>query len=315
MKAYTLSGETIQEIDFAHSDFINDNNYFIIINPSDIEQVVSKFNLVECITDNCLERRQHTGIEAFKDHYCIKLDIPQINEGRVVVQQLDMYFGKNFLICLANEEINLILNVEKEVEHNASVAFKGIINPVNKLLYMILDRLVLKGLGVIAELERKIEAQEERVLKVGRRNMVNELIFLRRQVFKIRRYLNPLTYIGDMLLLNELEIIDYTMIKYFSNIDIKFSQLNNDASELCHLISNLREAYESEISNQLNEIMKVFTIISTIFLPLTLVSGIYGMNFENMPELRLKYGYFLVLGLMVFIVGGLILIFRKKKWL
>ena len=315
MKAYTISEEIIQEINFENSNYKNDNNYFLIANTSDLEQITSKFNLGECITDKCLERRQHTGIEAFKDHYSIKLDIPQIIEGRVAVKQLEMYFGKNYLICQANEEINLISKVEEEIKHNDSVAFKGVLNPINKLLYMVLDRLVLKSLGVIAELERKIEAQEERVLKVGRRNMVNELIFLRRQVFKIRRYLNPLTYIGDMLLLNELEIIDYSMIKYFSNIDIKFSQLNNDANELCHLISNLREAYESEIANQLNEIMKVFTIISTIFLPLTLVSGIYGMNFENIPELKLKYGYFLVLGLMVGIVGGLILIFRKKKWL
>lgn len=316
MRAYLLSGKDVQEIDFTHSDFTDDNDYFLIINSSEVEQIASKINLEECISiNNCLEKRQHVGIETFKEYYYIKLNVPGIIEGRVIIKQLDIYFGKNFLMCMANEEIDLILKVEQDIRRNASVAFKNIPNPISKILYMIFDGMVIKSLGVIADLERKIEAQEEKILKIGRKNMINDLLFLRRQVLKIRRYLNPLTYISDMLLLNELKIINVPMVKYIRNINIKFAQLNNDVNELYHSISNLREAYESEISNQLNEIMKVFTIISTIFLPLTLVVGIYGMNFENMPELKFKYGYFLVLGLMACVAGALMLVFKKKKWL
>lgn len=315
MKSYVISDETIKKISIGDEKIQSSLHYFLIVNASDIEQISPKFNLTECNTSECLERRHYTGIETHKQNYFIGLNIPKINEGRISSQQIDVFFGKNFIIISLNEEVELINKIEDEIINKPDITFKGVSNPANKILYTLFDRLVLRSLWVVSELERKIEAQEERVLKIGRRNMVNELIALRRQVFKVRRYLSPLTYISDMLLLNELGIIDDHMIKYFSNIGIKFSQLNRDISSIHQSITSLREAYESEISNQLNEIMKVFTIISTIFLPLNLVTGIYGMNFTYMPELNTKFGYFVVLGFMACLASVLIVVFRRKKWL
>ena len=315
MRAYIISEEQLEQIDIKKTN-INDNGYYFIINNiNEFEQISAKFNLAECTAGECLERRHQTGIEVYKHYYLISLNIPIIKEGRVQAQQLDIYFGNNFVICSSHDEVKIIDRLLEELLKKQDAVFKGIYNPTNKLLYMLLDRLVLKSLGVISELERKVETQEERVLKISRRNMVNELITLRRQIFKIRSYISSLTYISDMLLLNELEIIHPQIIKYFNNIGIKFTQLNSGINGLYHSITSLREAYEAEISNQLNEIMKVFTIISTIFLPLNLVTGIYGMNFQNIPELNYKFGYFVVLGFMACLAGVLIILFRRKRWL
>lgn len=315
MKSYVISGGAVREADILNTEIDNNSYYFLELNPDELPAISTKFGLQDCLVGECLERRHQTGIETYKDYYFIVLSIPKISNGYVSAQQLDIYFGRNFIILTSNEEVDISKRIQEKVTKKPDVLFKGVTNPTNKLLYMVFDMLVIKSLGVVNEMERKIESQEERVLKVGRRNMVNELITLRRQVFKVRRQLNHLTYISDMILLNELEIIDDRMVKYFSNIDIKFSQLNNDISGLHHMIASLREAYESEISNQLNEIMKVFTIISTIFLPLNLVTGIYGMNFDYIPELKFKYGYFIVLGFMVLVAGLLIRLFQKKRWL
>ena len=315
MKSYIISGEDIREVDILETEIQKDKHYLLIINASDLQDISAKFNLQECISSDCLERRHQTGIEVYSHYYFIGINVPKMSSGRVSTEQLDIYFGSNFIILSSTEEIELIGRIEQEVLKKTNITFRGIQNPTNKLLYMLFDILVLKSLGVVNELERKIEAQEERVLKVGRRNMVNEIITLRRQVFKVRRYLNPLTYISDMLLLNELGIINNYMVKYFSNIGIKFSQLDSDITGLHQSMASLREAYEAEISNQLNEIMKIFTIISTIFLPLSLITGIYGMNFSFMPELNFKYGYFIILGFMVLVAGLLIRLFQKKKWL
>ena len=312
MRAYIISDEQLNKIDIKKTKINNDDYYFIITNIDDIEELSTKFNLFECTEGECLERRHQTGIEVYRHYYFISLNIPKISEGRVQAQQLDIYFGNNFVICSSHDEVKIIDKLEEELLKKQDAVFKGIPNATNKLLYMLFDRLVLKSLGVINELERKVETQEERVLKIGRRNMVNELITLRRQIFKIRSYISSLTYISDMLLLNELEIIHPHTIKYFNNIGIKFSQLNSGISGLYHSITSLREAYEAEISNQLNEIMKVFTIISTIFLPLNLVTGIYGMNFQYIPELNFKYGYFVILGFMACVAGVLIILFRRK---
>ena len=105
------------------------------------------------------------------------------------------------------------------------------------------------------------------------------------------------------------------MMKYFKNTEIKFVQLNNDINNLYQSLANLREAYEAEISNQLNEIMKLFTIISTIFLPLNLITGIYGMNFLHIPGLTFKFGFFVLLAFMIFLSSIMLMLFRKNKWL
>jgi len=315
MRGYVFSVDTCEKVDSFKNEIEPEKSYFLIVKPGELNEIGIKFDIMEGLNGNSAERRQHTGIETFKNHYSLKLDVPESVEGRVIVKQMDLYYGKNFIICSVNEELSFLSKIEEEIQKSITLVFKNSLSPINKIIYMIFDGFVIKSLSVISELERKIEAQEERILKIGKKNMINELIFLRRQVLKIRRYLNPLAYIGDVLILNELEFIDDSMLKYFSNISIKFQQLNNDANELYYSISNLREAYESEISNQLNEIMKAFTIVSTIFLPLTLVSGIYGMNFDYIPELKLRYGYFMILGFMACIAIGLILIFKKKKWI
>ncbi|MNJ50934.1 Magnesium transport protein CorA [compost metagenome] len=80
-------------------------------------------------------------------------------------------------------------------------------------------------------------------------------------------------------------------------------------------MGNLREAYQSAIANRANEIMRVFTAITTIFIPLTLITGIYGMNFDNMPELHSEYGYFIILGIMLVLGAGMYYLFRKRDWI
>ncbi len=310
-----IAGESIKEIDINDIEPSSDRHFFLIAEERDIERVGSKFGLTQCTSRQCIERGRQTGIETYKHYYYIMLNIPNMKDGRVVTDKLDIYFGINFIILVVEEKTEFVEAIEEEAAKNSDVIFSGVPSPVNKLLYLLLDSLVLKGLEIVARMESKVEEQEERILKTGRRHMVNDLIFLKRQIHKMRRLLGPLTYVSDMLLLNEIKIINNQMLKYFNSAGLKFSQLNRDINGLYHSMESLRETYEAEISNQLNEIMKVFTIISSIFLPLTLVTGIYGMNFEYMPELGFRYGYFVVLGFMACAAGVLIVVFRKKKWI
>jgi len=315
MRSYLTGNGSIQHINLHHDSIESSKHYFVIIHESEFEIIGEKFDIKTCFNADYMDKKNNLGIETYNNYYAIALNIPKIVEGKVIVYPVAIYVGKNFLIVSSNEENDLVKSVEGEVLSKPEVLLKGISNPSNKMFYLILDRLVQKSLGVIRELERRIEAQEEKVLKVGKTVMVNELITMRRQVFKVRRHLNYLTYISDVLLLNENEIISEDMIKYFNNIDIKFAKLDSDISELYQFIASLREAYESETSNQLNQTMKVFTMISTIFLPLTLIAGIYGMNFDNMPELRYRYGYYFVMGFMALLSIGMLFYFRKKKWI
>lgn len=110
----------------------------------------------------------------------------------------------------------------------------------------------------------------------------------------------------------DLRLIDDQLQKYFSDIYENAVKISETFETYRDLMGNLREAYQSSIANRANEIMRVFTAITTIFIPLTLITGIYGMNFDNMPELHWKYSYYVVLGIMVFAGALMFYLFRKK---
>jgi magnesium transporter len=315
MNVYSISNEKTEIIQLENVNLGSQSFYFVIGKAAEFNALCSTFCLMECQKEEYLETKHHSDIEVHKEYYHIILHIPGMNDNRIISRQVDVFYGKNFIVFLLGEEIEVIQKMEQEILSKSEILFKATENPPTKILYMLFDNIVLKSLGIVKDLERKIEAQEEKVLKMGNKGMVNELIILRRQVFRLKRIVGPLVYIDDMLVLNEVNIIDQRMLKYFNSVEIKFSQLNQDVSNLYQSLTNLREAYEAETSNQLNEIMKLFTIISTIFLPLNLITGIYGMNFVHIPGLSYSYGFFLLLAFMAILSGILLMLFKKNKWL
>lgn len=112
-----------------------------------------------------------------------------------------------------------------------------------------------------------------------------------------------------------MRLIDDQLQKYFRDIYENAVKISENFETFRELMGNLREAYQSSIANRANEIMRVFTAITTIFIPLTLITGIYGMNFDNMPELHWKYSYYVVIGIMIVLGAGMYYLFRKRDWI
>lgn len=122
-------------------------------------------------------------------------------------------------------------------------------------------------------------------------------------------------YIGESLVNNDNSIIDSDNLKYFRSITQKIEKLMLALESLVQDLALVREAFESEIANKTNGLLKIFTVIATIFLPLNLISSMYGMNVKHIPFVDWDYGYYYVLGIMLTISLSLILLFKKKKWL
>ncbi|MNO78664.1 Magnesium transport protein CorA [compost metagenome] len=142
-----------------------------------------------------------------------------------------------------------------------------------------------------------------------------EIIGLRSEILWLKKVLGPQKEVINILNKKDLRLIDDQLQKYFSDIYENAVKIAETFETYRDLMGNLREAYQSSIANRANEIMRVFTAITTIFIPLTLITGIYGMNFTNMPELDMKYGYFMIIGIMVALGFSMFLIFRKKDWI
>lgn len=187
---------------------------------------------------------------------------------------------------------------------------------LEKVIVAFLDNLINKHRNAIKESEFEITKLEELVLKNKATEKFNFLLLnLKKEFLILRNSYEQLVDIVGSLEDNDNEIFEDDDLKYLSNFKDKVKRLREDIDMLKSSVSHLQDAYSSYLDLKTNHIMGIFTAVTAIFFPLTLIVGWYGMNFENMPELSWKYGYIFVIFISVMVVSVLTIIMKKRKWL
>jgi len=170
--------------------------------------------------------------------------------------------------------------------------------------------------AVIEDFGEKIEALEDQVFNENPDDETPKSIqFLKREVLKIRRSVFPLREVISRIEKSENPIIEERNRDYYRDTYDHVIQINENIEIYRDMVWGLMDMYMTTVSNKMNNIMKVLTIIATIFIPLTFIAGIYGMNFEHMPELHYKYSYYILWAVMVLVFLGMLYYFRRKRWL
>ena len=186
---------------------------------------------------------------------------------------------------------------------------------IGGLLYGFLELLIAKDMHHLQELEEKLSELEEEVLEGVLDNFNYQMTALRKELTSWSRYYTQLEDMVCEFEENENEFFTDIETRQFHMVEKRIARLKNEAQILREYGLQIRELFQAEIDIRQNRIMKILTIVTTIFLPLTLVAGWYGMNFVGMPELHWKYGYPAVILVSVGIVAALVIYFKKKKWL
>ncbi|MEG0076468.1 magnesium transporter CorA family protein [Anaerorhabdus sp.] len=183
-----------------------------------------------------------------------------------------------------------------------------------KIIALLLEMLLQNGYEVIEDIDKKISIMESSVVEERASSKLNRGIFaLKDQLSILKNYYQQLEEIGLYLQENENDLFDENKLKHFKHFANKSNRLYDACVAKQEDLIHLREALDAMLDYQLNNIMKLFTVITAIFLPLTLIVGWYGMNFANMPELEWEYGYMFVIGISVVVVFGCLYYFRKRK--
>ena len=177
------------------------------------------------------------------------------------------------------------------------------------------ELIVSRYLKILLKLEPRLEEIEDEVMLSPKDTLLYELSVYRSNLKKMRRYLTYQVQLFDDLRDGQEYQLEHDLTHEINHIYIQLERANSLATLFYELASDLMDSYISMASHHLNNIMKILTIVTVIFIPLTFLAGIYGMNFENIPELKAEYGYFTVLGVMSFISVMLLYIFRKVRWL
>ncbi|BFH64578.1 MULTISPECIES: magnesium/cobalt transporter CorA [Paenibacillus] len=283
--------------------------YWIDADVDDLALLQPLFSLHDLAVEDCLsEEEQRPKIEIYENHYFIVVNSIRFDDEEIFLRSLNVFLGRHFIITVTKQKIH-------ELRSLKPILWEQEVSTPDRFLYLLIDLVVDNYFTVGDRIEAKIEKLEEDILMHTKKSHLNEIIGLRSEILWLKKVLGPQKELINTLNKRDLRLIDDQLQKYFSDIYENAVKISETFDTFRDLMGNLREAYQSSIANRANEIMRVFTAITTIFMPLTVITGIYGMNFDNMPETHFKYGYFFVIGIMVVLAVSMLLIFRKKDWL
>lgn len=276
-----------------------------------IQQIGKDFKLHPLMLEDILNIEQRPKIDNFGDNIIVFLKMLYISETKLIVEPISLVLGPNYLISFQEQPGDVFDNIRLRLE-NSNGKIRN--HRADYLLYSLMDAIIDNYFIVLEDISEKLEFLEDKLFLSTDNQLLYELQHLRKQIVVIRRSVYPLREIVNKLNREEYEAIEEESEKYFRDLYDHTIQIIETIETFKETVASLKDVFMTSISNKMNEIMKVLTLIATIFIPITFVVGVYGMNFENMPELGWKYGYALTWGIMVVMTVSMLLYFKKKKW-
>ena len=279
-----------------------------------IEKIGRQFDLHPLILEDILNTEQRPKFEDFGSYIYVVLKMLSYSEQqqKVRAEQVSIVLGSNFVISF-QESVGDVFDSVRERIRSA----KGRVRKMGSdyLAYSLIDAIVDNYFIILEKLGEKVEAMEERLLKFPTEQTLRQIHGLKREMIFLRKSVWPLRELIGGLQRSESELVDKTTALYLRDVYDHTIQIIDTIESLRETVTGMLEIYLSSISNRMNAVMKVLTMIATIFIPLTFIAGIYGMNFKYMPELGWRFGYALVWLVIIVIVIGMIIYFRRKRWL
>jgi magnesium transporter len=279
-----------------------------------MEKIGKNFDFHPLILEDVLNTGQRPKFEDFENYIFIVLKMLTYDESEETIksEQVSMILGKNFVISFQEIQGDVFENIRERIR-NA----KGRIRKMScdYLLYVLLDAIVDNYFAILEKFGEKIESLEEQLVSDPDEKILQKIHSIKRELISLRKSVWPLRELVSGLQRSESPLISESTIIYFRDVYDHTIQVIDTVETFRDMVSGMLDIYLSSISNRMNAVMKVLTIIATIFIPLTFIAGVYGMNFKIIPELEWKWGYGAVWLVMLIVAACMLVYFRRKKWL
>ena len=274
------------------------------------------FKFHHLTVEDCIETRNQPKIEAFPNYlYFIVHGVrPEVtSSANFVTKELDGYLGENFVVTFHVERFRSIKAVKQRVRNSPFVCQRG----AAYLLHQILDQLVDLYMPLVDDFDIAINDLEDRVFEMKRsgNTVLQDIMDLRRSVARLRRISARQLDVLYRISHGEFEQIPANILPFFRDVHDHLQRISDLSEAYRDLVGSLFDIHFSVIATKTNDVMKTLAVVSAIILPLSLIAGIYGMNFDYMPELRTPYGYFLTLGVMAIVTIALLVYFWRRGWI
>ncbi|GEQ86340.1 magnesium transport protein CorA [Patiriisocius marinistellae] len=312
---HRVDSENIEDaFSFESSEHITWININGLNNTKEIERLGEYYNLHPLIQEDIVSTNQRPKMDEYPEYLYIVFKMLHYNEnGDFINEHVSMVMGKDYVTTFQEADGDVWDGLRDRLENaKGRVRNAG----ADYLMFALLDAIVDNYFSVIETLSSKIEFIEDQLFDDDiEEDITQDIQILKKEILRIRRAVVPLREV-----INRLEKIDSDLIEsktqnYIRDLYDHIIQVSESVDIYREMIWGLMDMYMTTISNKMNEVMKVLTIMASIFIPLTFMAGIYGMNFEYIPELQFKYGYFVLWGAMILVFFGLLYYFKRKKWL
>jgi magnesium transporter len=282
---------------------------------NDDQVLLDVFRFHPLTVEDCRAKRHHPKVEEFPDYlffivHAIRTDS---SPERFNTVELDGYLGRNYVITYHKEDFPSIDKVKQSVRASPVTCQRG----APFILHHIIDSIVDDYLPVMDDFDNRINGLEDNIFSLRRPNdeILEEILSLKRSLLRVKRISSKQLEVLYRMSHGQFQLITGPVLPFFRDIFDHLVRVTDLAESYRDLVSGSLEAYLSVVSNRLNEIMKVLTIFSAVMLPLTFIAGVYGMNFENMPELHSRYGYFTVWVIMIVVAVAMLYFFWRRGWI
>ncbi len=279
-----------------------------------LDRIGQQYNIHPLILEDILNTDQRPKVEIFDDYiyFVFKMISVAGTQGEVEIEQISLIMGPNYVITFQEKAGDIFQPVRERIQSGKGRIRKS--GP-DYLTYALVDVVVDNYFLVLEQLGEIIEGLEENILENPNHDIVRSIQHLKRELIFLRKSTWPLREVISGVVREENDLIQEATVPFFRDVYDHTIQVVDTVESYRDMVSGILDIYLSSVSNRMNEVMKVLTIIATIFIPLTFLVGVYGMNFHWMPELKWHWGYPVLWLVMIIIAILMVIYFRRKRWI
>lgn len=281
--------------------------------PETLAAIGKEFDLHPLLLEDIMNTLQRPKAEYHEQHIFVQLRMMRsADAGAIINEQVSLVVGQNWILSFQEQEGDVFGGVRQRIRNTEGrIKSRG----ADYLAYALIDAIVDEYFSLLEQFAAANNKLEEEVLHPTKHEHMEDMLSIKRALVDFRRAVVPVRDIISGLMRMEHPYISETTQMYLKDVQDHMLHIIDGADAQRDILSGVRDLHLSIVNNKMNEVMKVLALISTIFLPLSLVAGIYGMNFSWMPELQAPWGYPAALGLMATVALGMFLFFKHRKWI
>lgn len=315
MWVYNLADATGQESGTITKEMQAYPALFVICRPKDVAHLQKIFGFDKSTVLDCTDLDESVRYTCFDGYDFVSLIHLEFLQNSTELREINLYVSQRYLILVMPEH-----NCERLVtlEDTLQRAVKGMPahkEPVLRMYYLLFHYLLADFSELLETMENQMELLSEQITEHVDPSQLHQINRLHKMAYAAKKQLRALSYVSEQIVVDENNLFGKNTGRHFRGVDARLHSLYDFAANLYDLGGQLSATYDSKLTMKTNDMVNKLTILTLFFGPLTVISGIYGMNFHNMPELRFRYGYFITLAVMAFVTILLYLLLKRKKWL